>query len=36
MISSEAFMDIYHLHRRGYSIRKIAETLGVHRKTVKR
>jgi transposase len=36
MISSEAFMDIYHLHRRGYSIRKIAETLGVHRNTVKR
>jgi len=36
MISSEVFMDIYHLHRRGYSIRKIAKTLGVHRKTVKR
>jgi transposase len=26
----------YHLHRRGYSIRKIAKTLGVHRVTVKR
>jgi IS30 family transposase len=36
MISSEVFMDIYHLHRRGYSIRKIAKTLGVHRLTVKR
>jgi transposase len=36
MISKEDFMEIIALKRRGYSVRKIAETLGIHRNTVKR
>ena len=33
MISTEAFMDIRYMHDKGYSIRQIARTLGIHRKT---
>ena len=36
MISKEVFMDIISLKRQGYSVRKIAETLGIHGNTVKR
>ncbi len=36
MISKEVFMDMIALHRNGYSVRKIARTLGIHRGTVKR
>jgi len=36
MISTEVFMDIIALRRNGYSVRKIAGVLGIHRNTVKR
>jgi transposase len=36
MISKEGFMEITSLKRNGYSVRKIAKTLGIHRNTVKR
>ena len=36
MINTEGFMDIIALHRQGLSQRKIAEKLGLHRKTVKK
>jgi transposase len=36
MITLEGFMDIITLHRQGLSQRKIAENLGLHRKTVKK
>lgn len=35
MISNEVFMDIMAMHRNGYSLRKIAKALGIHRNTVK-
>lgn len=35
MISTEVFMNIRYMHGKGYSIRQIARTLGIHRKTVK-
>lgn len=35
MISKEVFMDIIAMHRNGFSVRKIAKTLGIHRNTVK-
>lgn len=36
MITREVFMDIKTMNRNGFSIRKIARTTGLHRKTVKR
>ena len=36
MITLEGFMDIITLHRQGFSHRKIAEKLGIHRNTVKK
>jgi transposase len=36
MVSKEVFMEMIALRHQGYSIRKIAETLGIHRNTVKR
>lgn len=36
MITSEVFMDIISLHRQGFSMRKIAKKLGLHRNTVKK
>ena len=36
MISKEIFMDIIAMHRKGYSIRRIAKIKGIHRKTVKK
>ena len=35
MIITEVFMNIRYMHDKGYSIRQIARTLGIHRKTVK-
>jgi len=35
MISTEVYMDILALKRQGHSLRWIARTLGIHRKTVK-
>lgn len=36
MVSKEVFMEIIALRHQGYSIRRIAEALGIHRNTVKR
>lgn len=36
MISTEVFMDIFSLHRQGYSMRAIARKLGIHRNTVRK
>ena len=35
MISTEVFMNIRYMHDKGCSMRQIARTLGIHRKTVK-
>lgn len=36
MITTEVFMEIISLHRKGLSMRAIAKKLGIHRSTVKR
>ena len=36
MVSLEAYMDIFTLHRQGQSLRSIARRLGIHRNTVKK
>jgi transposase len=36
MISTEVFMDIFSLRKQGFSVRTIANKLGIHRETVKK